>query len=84
MDERPENFISQYLWEGKEITDIKQWCRDRKEKMVRLHWTKRVPNFFTGEIMTKEWDNEMPETFWNCLTMSADSGLPVETGRYDP
>lgn len=71
----------------KTIPDIRQWCRDRKEKMVVVEWTQREPNILTGEVIITKEITETPESFWKARRINFSSfcqGTPKEIRRYDP
>ena len=58
-----------YSYRGKPISDIKKWCKDRGERLVKYRASRNVPNIFSGKIDKEEKFGEMPESFWNTLWM---------------
>ncbi len=60
---------TQFAWKGKPIKDIQAWCKDNNTKMIRVKWSRRVPNLFAARIDDEEYEEEIPESFYECLQM---------------
>lgn len=77
-------FKTQYNWNGEPILDIIEWTKNRKEKMIKLRFRRKSPNIFSGTMNEEIWEEEMPESFWNCFRFDAQTGIPEKIGEYYP
>lgn len=59
-----------FTWRGEPIADIHAWAKDRGERMVKYHAERHVVSpWVPWEMITEEYDSEMPESFWSGLLM---------------
>lgn len=63
-----------YMFRGRPIADIEKWAHDRGEKMIDYVNTKRQPNIFSGKIDVNKSKGTMPESFFNSLRMTNETG----------
>jgi len=76
--------FQRYSWDGKTISDIRKWAKDRGEKLVHYELTKSHIDINNGKIVTETQTGKVPESFWNCLLSGAGSGFYKEIKREDP
>ena len=56
-----------FIYEGKPISDFRQWARDRKEMLVHYEKITKQIDPLTGKISTTIEEGLMPQTFWNTI-----------------
>lgn len=59
-----------FTWAGEPIEDIEAWAKEHGEDMIGFRVTKTVPNLVTGQLDEESYEAEMPEYWYNNLSMS--------------
>jgi hypothetical protein len=53
-----------FRWRGERIENIREWAKERGEKMINYRATRLVPGFSSRTLELEEQEGSMPESFW--------------------